>query len=596
MAKSTLRGFIEGYEQSDGKNGESRGKKFFSRSFSGNVTPAMLHFSKRGILKLFTTLSKGIQYLSTKALGSAVLAFGIVTIILSFLADYGSATGQAATISFIIGVALALIAIPLLLSDGTFAYIFQNSKVFDKILFDFLCINRVPRSESAKSMPIALMAVFGALLGFLGYFIPVWWVLFIVATTVFVYLAFGSPEFAFFSTFLMFPLVSMIPYGYWALTSLVLLSSVSFVRKVLSGKRVFSIEQYDIAVLFMIVLILISGVFAKGESGILNSLITASVMLGYFIASNVITNRRLADCMLVSIVVSSIAPLAATFYEAVNIVRASSINSLLTARIFSTFNSTDSYAVFLLVVIACSIALIRQSSGFVKFLFTVGLILNAIALVLCSEPFAMLALTLGIILYVVLGSRKSWTGKVTVLLALLPYVAVFVINLVNPEILSIGAITSLWGDALGVFVYNIVVGIGVGMDSFVLAMGELAAGFTSSSNIFISIGLEMGIFALAAFVLILLIRVKHRTIYHGYIKHSEIAMISPVIAIATLSIVAFGTTSNVFGDPASYYLFWCVFGAGSATLRVAKREYDERVMYFEDAIDSELSVVDVKIV
>ena len=52
MAKSTLRGFIEGYEQSDGKNGESRGKKFFSLSFSGNVTPAMLHFSKRGISKL----------------------------------------------------------------------------------------------------------------------------------------------------------------------------------------------------------------------------------------------------------------------------------------------------------------------------------------------------------------------------------------------------------------------------------------------------------------------------------------------------------------------------------------------------------------
>jgi O-antigen ligase len=127
-------------------------------------------------------------------------------------------------------------------------------------------------------------------------------------------------------------------------------------------------------------------------------------------------------------------------------------------------------------------------------------------------------------------------------------------------------------------------------------MGELARGFTSASNVFISIGLELGIFALAAFVFMLIVRVRHRTIYHGYIKHSEISMISPIIAVATIGIIVFGTTSNVLGDAVSYYLFWCVFGAGSATLRVAKREYDERVMYFEDAIDRELSVVDVKII
>ena len=596
MAKSTLREFIEGYEQSDEKNGESRGKKFFSRSFSGNITSAMLHFSKRGILKLLTTLSKRIQYMSTKALGSAVLSFGIITIILSFLADYGSATGQAATISFILGVALSLVAIPLLLSDTTFAYIFQNSNVLDTILFDFLCVNRVPRNENAKSMPIAVMSVVGVLLGLLGFFIPVWWVIFGVLVVLFVYLAFGSPEFSFFSTFFVLPYISIIPYGYSIITALVLLCSVSFLRKVLSGKRVFSLEQYDVIVLFIMILIFISGIFAKAEGGILSSLVAISVMLGYFLSSNLITNRRLADCMLVAAELSSLVPLGVAYYNAISKVSVGEISSAFTVGISSTFENTEAYAVFLLVVIACSMALIAQSSGFVRFLCIVGMVLNLGALVMCAEPFALLALAIGIILYVMLGTRKSWTGIATILLALLPYALVFVISAVNPDMLSLGAMTALWGDSLGVFVYNIVVGIGIGADSFAIAMGELARGFTSASNVFISIGLELGIFALAAFVFMLIVRVRHRTIYHGYIKHSEISMISPIIAVATIGIIVFGTTSNVLGDAVSYYLFWCIFGAGSATLRVAKREYDERVMYFEDAIDRELSVVDVKII
>ncbi|MBQ7387286.1 MAG: hypothetical protein IJW03_03870 [Clostridia bacterium] len=594
MAKSALREFIEGYEQSDERNGESRGKRFFCRSFSGTVTPVMLHFSKRGILKFFSTLSKRIQYMSTKALGASFLAFGIVTIILSFLADYGSATGEAATISFIIGVALALLAIPLLLSDEIFAYIFQNVRALDKFLFDFLCINRVPKSEGTKSVPIAVMAVLGALLGFLGYFLPVWWVLFIVLVAVFVYIAFGSPEFAFFSTFFVAPYVSHIPYGQWILVALVALSSLSFVRKVLSGKRVFSFEQYDALVLFIIALTVTSGVFAKGEGGFTAAVLMAAFMLGYFLSSNLITNRRLADCMIIAVFLSSVAPSVIAYYEFITAAVQDSAEALLAVGVSSVFTSTETFAVFLLISIAFAMALIAQSSGFLKLLCITVMIFDIGALVMCSEPFALFALALGIVLYVVLGFRKTWTGGVTFALAAVPYLAVMLIALINPAFLSIGELVSVWGASLGAFVYNIVIGIGVNPESFSAVISDVG-GASSASNIFIETGLDIGIFALAAFILLLVIRTRHRTIYHGYIKHSEISMISPVIAVATFSIVAFGTAADVFSDSSSYYLFWCVFGAGSATLRVAKKAYDDRVLYFEDTIDSESSVVDVKI-
>ncbi len=586
MAKSALRDFIVGYERSD----KQRGKKFFCRSLSGSVTPAMLHMSKRGIFKAISELSGRIQYMSTKSVGAAFLSFGIVTIILSFLADYGSATGEATTISFIIGVVLALLAIPLLLSDVVFAYVFQNVKILDKILFDFLCINRVPISESGRSMPISVMAVIGALLGFCGYFVPVWWVIFGVFIASFIYFAFGSPEFAFFSTFFVAPYISHMPYGEWILASLVLLSFVSFLKKVFSGKRVFSFEQYDALLMFIMVLTLISGAFSKA-GGFALSLMMAVFMLGYFMASNLITNRRLADSIITAVLLSSIPPSVISFYNMVSAIISDTAGELVRYGVASVFPSTESFSVFLLVSIAFAMALIAQATGFTRVLFVFAMLLDIGALVMCSEPFAIFALVLGIVLYLIINLRRGRTDIATPIMIVLPYIAVTAIMLIDPSFLSLGDSVALWGRSLEAFVYNIVIGIGVNPESFALAVG----GGECAPNIFVEMGLDIGIFALTAFILLLIIRTRHRMIYHEYAKHSEVAMISPVISVATLAIVAFGTTASVFADVYSYYIFWCVFGIGSAVLRVAKKEYDDRVLYFEDAIDSESSVVDVKI-
>ncbi len=595
MAKSTLREFINGYEQSSDKGGKLRGKKFFCRSFSGSVTPTMLRVSRRGIFKAFSTLSKRIQYISTKAVGAAFLSFGIVTIILSFLADYGSATGEATTISFIIGLLLSLIAIPQLLSDGKFFYVFQNVKVLDKILFDFLCINRVPKSDAFKSMPISVMAVFGAVLGFCGYFLPVWWVMAILLLAVLVVLAFGSPEFALFLSFFILPYISHISYGKWVLAVLVLVLFLSFVRKVMSGKRVFSFEQYDALLIFLMVLMGVSSAISGRENEISTAVLMIIFMLGYFITSNLITNRRLADCVLTAVTLSSVPPSIKAFYDIISAAISGSAGALISEGTPSTFADTESFALFLLVAITFTTALVKQSSGFARFILVFAWLLDAVALVLCCEPFAVLALMLGMMLHSVLNHRRAYSDVVTVLLSFVPYLAIFIIMLIDPAFLSVGEQLSLWKEALGAFVYNIVIGIGLSPESFAAVLGDASAAQAGTANIFIDIGLGVGIFALAAFVLMLLIRARHRAIYHEYIKHSEISIISPMIAVAAFSIIAFGSSADIFSAGSSYYLLWCVFGFGSALLRVAKKEYDDRALYFEDAIDSESSVADVKI-
>ena len=190
MARSVFSDFIDGYETPSSNTGTERGKKFFSRSLTGNITPAMLYFSRRGISKLLSALSERITYVSAKSYGAMSLSFGIITIILSFLADYGSATGEMTTISFIIGVVLALLSIPLLLTDKPFVFILQDFKPTDKILFEFLCINRVPRDDTKKPIPTLVMTIIGSLLALLGFFMPAWLILTLFLVAVFIVLAF----------------------------------------------------------------------------------------------------------------------------------------------------------------------------------------------------------------------------------------------------------------------------------------------------------------------------------------------------------------------------------------------------------------------
>jgi hypothetical protein len=60
-------------------------------------------------------------------------------------------------------------------------------------------------------------------------------------------------------------------------------------------------------------------------------------------------------------------------------------------------------------------------------------------------------------------------------------------------------------------------------------------------------------------------------------------------------LLAFGSFNYLFSDITVLYLFWCVFGIGSGALRVAKREHDDRIMYFEDEKSFDSAVINLNL-
>ena len=89
--------------------------------------------------------------------------------------------------------------------------------------------------------------------------------------------------------------------------------------------------------------------------------------------------------------------------------------------------------------------------------------------------------------------------------------------------------------------------------------------------------------------------------YQKYLIKSDVDVISSSASCAVFVLITIGATVYIWQDFSLYYLFWCVFGIGSATLRVAKQESDDRELYskmmvnFHESANNEFSSVDLPV-
>jgi hypothetical protein len=103
----------------------------------------------------------------------------------------------------------------------------------------------------------------------------------------------------------------------------------------------------------------------------------------------------------------------------------------------------------------------------------------------------------------------------------------------------------------------------------------------------------------ALLILLLIVRLRHGAVYSSYVKRSQVRRIAPMMSVCIFSLLCLGATDYIWSDFSTYYLFWCVFGIGSATLRIAKQESDDRELYskmmvnFHESGNSEFSSIDV---
>lgn len=606
MSRSTLINFVDGYEAPDKHGGalSHTGKRFFVRSFSGAVTQRMKRYTSMKIVKLASAFSELIAYTSTKSYGASLLSFGLATLLISFLRDYLGVIDAYYTLSLIIGAVFAIVAVPLLLTDKPLSLLFQDNEITDYILFEFFAIKRMHKSSVGRSIPVGVSILVGVALAALGLLVPIFWVAIGIGLFAYSYVAMVSPEFSFFATFMLLPYVAYIPspYGEAGFSFIVVLTAVSFLRKVLYGKRVVNVEQYDVLIGALLLTVMISGIFIKGVESFVGALLMLAMSLGYMLASNLLTNRRLTDCALNAIVISSLPAAIISIVRLLMAVSRANVKEALRNGISSGFESCGIAAVFFLVAIIFSVGLARQSHGAARGLYVSLATLDVFALLLTGEYFAIFAILIGLFAYLAVKAGGFYVLAVALLL-LLPYSVLLlpdgVVGAIFDAIPSLSSekdLLSVWQSSLDLLYDNLWFGIGIGENSFAAEMeGYGIVGADSAGNLLLELALEAGILAAVIFVLILLVRIRHRLTYRPYIKSSQVGGIASLSSVCVFALLAYGAFNYIWSDMIGFYIFWSVFGIGSATMRVAKRDNDEKLMYYVDTRKSTSSAINVEI-
>jgi hypothetical protein len=582
-------------ENGDGLDNRSGG--FYAREFSVAITKKMRRLLTRGFFRFAKNVSYFLAHISAKAYGGAILTFGLISTLMFFLGlskDGGIATP-------IIGVAFASVAIPFLLTDKPIPIMLQDFEPTDYLFFEFFCMKRHTVLEGERKISPFLSVFIGAIPAVLSAFVPLWVIAIVIGIIICVYIGIESPEFLFLASIAFLPYMSLVPKSENILAVTLILVVLSFAAKFLYGKRVLYIEQYDIFIIAMLVFVLISGIFVKGTQSFSGSVRMIVFAIGYPLAGNLITNRRLADRVANTIVIPGAIAGLISVVQFVTITLQSD-GGLSMDQLNVILSRHDGLAVCLMASVIFAVGMIRQSSALARGIYTVSAVVSMSALIISGEIFAVFAMLLCVLAHKVIKSNKLiWIILPVMILLplsvlLLPNHTLDSIFLYSPSISSAEELFSLWRHSLEVFLNNIFVGIGIGKESFAIEMGNLGVfGYPDSSNLFIELGLEAGVFALICFLLLLITRLGHRASRYLYVRNSQIETLSAVSGAALFCLLAFGMVNYIWSDISAYYLFWCVFGMGSATLRVAKRDYDDRVLYYEETGDSDSSVIDIEI-
>ena len=598
---SRILDFLFGYEVSEKSFQNSRiaaaEKRFSDKIISGVGSAYTKHLTKSPLARFLGRITGAFAHTSLKVYGSILLSFGITTLLLNLANYYFDGFSQTPFSDLVIGTVFSIIAIPMLFIEQALCDFTERVGFLETLIYNTFCIKRASRrSGSSSGIPMALGVFLGAIPAAVGFFIPLHTLLLPILALMVTVLSLFSPEFSFMLTLLALPFLPLVPHPTMILISLIILTALSFFMKVLLGKRIYHFEQYDVLILLFSLFILISGIFNKGMSSFESSLVIVTLLLGYLLANNLIVNRRLADNAINIILFSSL-PIAVYGIIDYFISPArseqldESFKESISARAASTFGNANVYAVFLIVVVIFSLtfALDKLRDTPARLYYFAVFIINATAIVLTWTRGAWLALILSVPAYLIIHFRRA--PKILLIpAALIPIGLCFIpsafidrlFSIFNMADSSISVRLSIWRSSLLMLKDNLFIGVGAGEESFrdeISKYAEDAVTAPHSHNLFLEIACEAGIFALLLFAFMLLVRIRHIATYKPYIESSSLTSPITMTGIAVFALVAFGMTDYILYNSAMGFLFWVVFGIGSASLRISKNEHDEKLGY-----------------
>lgn len=369
-------------------------------------------FEESRILFLWRRLVLFLVGSKLRLYGSFLMTFGIYTGLVYFIKPFIETSAEADPMYLVWGIALALVAFPMLLTSKTLSQALNMSTFGHFLVSDVFGIPdeklSVPNSKHGDSYSVAIFV--GLVFGSVSYFFSPVYVLALIGIFVAIALIMSSPEIGVVSVLALLPIFSA-GKGESALILMVLLYSFSFLIKLLRGKRVIRFGFSDLLILIFCFLLVLSGALNVWNTAPSLTFRTVFIIIGCIIAGNLMSTKQWQRRCVMALVFSGFFTSLITIWKGCT----SSVNDLFGLSIDTQtlegsvlFGNRDYLAMFLLICLVMTVTLIYTGGG-IKHRFNVNVMSASmiIALLLTASMASIIACFTALTVFFMIMSRRT---------------------------------------------------------------------------------------------------------------------------------------------------------------------------------------------
>ncbi|MBQ9939936.1 MAG: O-antigen ligase family protein [Clostridia bacterium] len=437
--------------------------------------------------------------------------------------------------------------------------------------------------NSVNDRGITLGFVCGLLLGICSAVVSPLYIFGAAAAVILLLILGSKPEFGLIFITLTLPFIPTM-----VMCGLTLYCFGAYILKVARGKRSLKFEAVDFAVILFMIFIFLGGIVSVTPTESTKSAaVFIALMLNYLLTANLIRSNalmnRFMNSLVFSMFITTIIGLYQKFFMTANTTwHDTTMFEDIGTRIYSTFQNPNVYGEYLVMSIPVAVALLFTCTGQGKrYPVFIACVSALLALVYTQSRGAWLAFIISMAIYLMVKTSRI---LVVYLLGIfsIPLLPAILPESIVSRFTSIGNLAdsstsyrvSIWEAAVKMIGDFFAGGIGIGTSAFSKVYPSYSlAGIEAaphSHQLFFQIAIEMGVFALICFLVIIFMAVRknsHALICHG--TGNEYTLISSAALCGIIGMLVQGMTDYVWYNYRVFGMFWIILGLCVAAIRCA---------------------------
>ncbi len=552
-----------------------------------------------------------------RVIGCFIMSFAVYTALFAVISIFLDST-TASRFDFysrmIDAATMLLISIPFLSSPLTVSQLITESRVCGKII-DILGFSKNSFIREQVTGKYLFAFLLGFICGVSSFIIPPVFIFGVFALLILGYAVFALPEFGVVVLFFSAPL-----FPTSLLIVLTILVTFAFVIKLIRGKRTLNFQRIDLLAMALGVLLILGGFISHSYASLMPSFVYTLFLLGFFLVS---CCMRSSGWLYRCLAASAISGLLVAFYGIIQYVFFSNMTTAwidsdffedISGRAISTLGNPNMLGEYLIMVLPVAMALWIEKKGLARKYSFVAIACLGICLILTWSRGAWLGFIFATIVLLLMWNKRAMWILVGGLFAL-PFMSMVLPDSIVTRFTSIGNLVDsstsyrvyIWRGSVHMLSDYLFTGIGVGYD----AWNEVYPYYTlpgieaapHSHNLFLQIGIDLGIFGLIFFIGVLFLCVKMSFTLFSRISaspvkdkfsHYRLAVAGPLCGL--LAVLIQGLTDNSWYNFRVYLMFWLVIGLIPAFVKAANREIDmEENQSSAPKYDEDTAFIDIQL-